>query len=157
MRAIVLLGALCVAALGCARTGVDGPRVQAPEDEPKARTAEDDLKALQGTWQIVSALDRGKPVPAEFTQRDEYEFRGNALVTHEYGQEKAPTPFTLDTTQSPRVMRLAKPEHWVVEAIYEIRGDTLRFAFVKSGHGRPTAFDVDPQGEIRSIVFKRKK
>lgn len=141
MRAITFLGALCGLALGCGRGEVD------------------DLKALQGSWQVVSALDRGKPVPADKMEAVEFEFQGDTLVTRESGKDKERTPFALDTTQSPRVLRLTAPgnEKRVVEAIYEVRGDTLKFAFTKNGQLRPTSFDADPPGDIQLFVFKRKK
>lgn len=141
MRAISLLGALCFAALGCGRTEID------------------DLKALQGSWQVVSALDRGKPVPAEKMDAVEFEFQGEALVIRENGKEQERVSFTLDVTQSPRVLRLTAPgkEKRVFEAIYEVRGDTLKFAGSKNDQPRPTSFDADPPGDIQLFVFKRKK
>jgi uncharacterized protein (TIGR03067 family) len=147
---------LFVLAAGCGKPGA--PTTSGAE--PPEDAAASDLRTLQGTWRCVRGVDRGKPVPADQLGDGEYEFRATVFTVREGGKEQSRSTFKLDTTQKPRVMRIDDPgqEPPVVEAIYELNGDTLKFAFTKKIDGkRPSSFELPPGADVQLLILERKK
>ena len=115
---------------------------------PQARSGEAakaDLDRLQGTWQLVSATQDGKALPAETVKRTTIVFRGDTFRfpgAAEQATSKDGT-ITVDPAKTPKEMDARSPQGEVMRGIYELDGDRYRVCFAPAGQARPTAFRSD--------------
>jgi uncharacterized protein (TIGR03067 family) len=114
----------------------------------------DDLKALQGEWELVSRTFEGKPRPHE-PQR--IRFTGGYLAEAD-GSGRCEV--ALDTSASPKGMEMvwgAKAvEPLRLQAVYALQGDTLRICYYSTQEGRPK--DLSGIGTMHFLhVFRRVK
>ncbi len=129
------------------------------DDDAKMKA---EVKALQGIWIPVSAIDRGKPVSKEVLEEEksEYEFKDRTMIMRT-ATETEKSEFVIDLSKTPKVISVdyGDPEQKgrKVEFIYEIKSDELKIAFRKNGNPRPESFEVKPKDQISIYVFKRKK
>jgi uncharacterized protein (TIGR03067 family) len=118
--------------------------------------AEKDLKAMQGKWSVVSAVEHGKPVPAKELEDTEIEFKGATMITRE-GKAEAKNAFKLDASKKPKLL-VADVGVEKETAIYEIDGDTLKIALTKKIGGKtPTSFELKEGDDVHIFILKRKK
>jgi uncharacterized protein (TIGR03067 family) len=111
-------------------------------DNAQEEAAKKDLKKLQGTWNLVSAMQDGKALAADKVQRTtivikghEFHFPGLA----EYATAKEGT-FKLDATKKPKRMDSTSTQGEVMLGIYELEGDLYKVCFAPAGKKRPTDF-----------------
>lgn len=129
---------------------------EAPKDAVKK-----DLEQFQGKWVVVSRELDGRKVPADTikpttltVQGDKYTVRmGDTTV--ERGTIKidpAKKPKTIDATSTEGENR-GKTYH----GIYEIKGDTAKDCFARTGTERPNAFKTMPSSGWVLQEYKREK
>lgn len=122
----------------------------------------DDHQLLQGRWQIVSQEDEGKEVPAETFQGIEFRFAGDTMTFVNDGKkELGNVKFTLNSAASPKQMDFAQAietETRIVQAIYDLNGDTLTLCRANNGEKpRPASFSPADRSGISILVLKRVK
>ncbi len=96
-----------------------------------------DAKAIQGTWKIVSCEEKGQPeqrmVGMVLT------LRGGKLIA-KHGDKTLDATYKLTTTKTPHwldiTFQAGDGNEVTIQAIYELKGDTLRIC-----HGTPGAAD----------------
>ena len=116
---------------------VSGPSRGAPKkDDPVA----DEIKALQGTWRVVSIETGGKVIGREeFGPNNLLVFSGNKCSTV-IGRSKRTIEctFTIDPAKSPKWIDMKRSDDKVMwDGIYELKGDTLK-VYLGSPGKRPT-------------------
>ena len=130
--------------------------------------ANDDQKAIQGTWKVVGGLSDGnKLTPDELAAR--LEFTDNKLVLTEAGKSKH-AGYRLDPSKSPKHLDLLAPPGTpgvpagtkVNEAIYELSGDKLQIYYVKPPTGalaaRPSSMSPPAGGGlVTHMILERVK
>jgi uncharacterized protein (TIGR03067 family) len=131
--------------------------IAAAGDDAKA-----DLKRLQGTWQVVSAISKGEKVPAEDIAELELVIEGDKINVREKGRIQERMTFKIDPAKKPRAIDFTHTEgskkDKVDYAIYHLDGDALKICVnEESGGARPTQF-LSGAGSTHSlVVLKRAK
>jgi uncharacterized protein (TIGR03067 family) len=125
----------------------------AADDTKKDDMVKKELKKLEGTWTVESAMRNGEDTtrkgPSEVT------FSGDSLSMNEGGKERK-GKITVDPTKNPKTIDFQpeeKKEH-IGMAIYDLKGDTLKICIGSPDKGRPTEFSDKDQV---LVTLKRKK
>jgi uncharacterized protein (TIGR03067 family) len=134
---------------------------------PLRADEKEELQKLQGTWEMVSVVDRGKEVPAD-------KIKGAKLIVTEAKAKlvppaSAPAPakeislaVKVDPSKTPKAIDLTPTEgpekDQTARAIYQLDGDTLKLGMPDGPKAdRPTAFEPKDGGRILVMTFKRAK
>jgi uncharacterized protein (TIGR03067 family) len=146
MRSSVL--ALALVSVGVASAQDDGKK---------------ELKKLQGTWQVVSAQENGKPVPDEVVQNLKLVVKGKQLTLK--GVENLIEKFgkitlTVDPATTPKIIDFkvesGSEKDNKYEGIYELKGGEWKICSATvSGGNRPGEFEAK-EGSNR-VLFVLKK
>jgi uncharacterized protein (TIGR03067 family) len=125
-----------------------------------ADDAKDDLKALQGTWNLIYFERDGKEVKQQNDTRsintgDRFVVkRGDQIIaagTMRVDPNKKPKEFESTYTEGPDKGKTLK-------GIYQLDGDTVKFCRAGSPTDtRPTEFKTKPDGGQFVAVYKRAK
>jgi uncharacterized protein (TIGR03067 family) len=118
-----------------------------------------DLDGMQGTWNLVSAMQDGKALPEDKVKQTTIVIEGDAFRFPGLAEDataRAGT-FKLDPTKQPKEMDSTSTEKEVMLGIYELGGDSYKVCFAPVGKPRPTDFGSTPgSGQILQ-VWERKK
>ncbi|MEK7806729.1 MAG: TIGR03067 domain-containing protein [Chloroflexota bacterium] len=119
-------------------------------------TAKDEMKNLEGTWQLLSAMKDGKETPAEVVKKIRVAIRGGKHTVY-FGDEVAAKeiPFAVDPTKSPKTTVDTLPGGKEIKGIYKLEGDMLTSCVAETGKDRPSEFDSKPGSGHTLRVFKR--
>jgi len=146
LAAAMALG-LCLFALG-----------RAAEPEKKPPTAPQEFQRLQGTWQIESWEENGKPLAAGELKKRQVFFGGNVFVFRRDGKVHQAGLAKLDPAASPRTIdftvREGEAKGESLLGIYAFDGDTLQLCF-QPGDDRPENFK--PEAKSGAILITAKK
>jgi uncharacterized protein (TIGR03067 family) len=122
---------------------------------PKPDPNKDDLKQMQGTWDVVSRTSQGKPISHVVTsvviEGGRFTYLGN-------GDFRRNWSLSLDGKKAPRWFDM-KCEHAPFELVlglYELKGDTLTMCYFWNKNERPSDMDGN-KPERRVDVYKRRK
>jgi RNA polymerase sigma-70 factor (ECF subfamily) len=117
--------------------------------KPPAAAAADDRQLLQGTWVAVAAESNGHQTPAAVYANYRLVLNADTIQTG----NSEPTQYTLDASRHPKCLSWRKSGGQMVEAIYELAGDTL--IFCAKPEVRPTSFTAPAGSNQELIVFRR--
>ncbi len=119
----------------------------------------DDLKQLEGSWQVINMEANGKQAPSEKMPK-KLTIAGNKLTG--LGPEME---FKTDASKTPKWIDLTfkrGDQSSTVKGIYELKGDTLKLAIPLAQPGktfeneRPSGFDT--KGKLQAMMnLKRSK
>ena len=105
-----------------------------------------DLDALQGTWNLVSAMQDGQALPEDKVKQttivirdDTFCFPGSA----EYATSREGT-IKLDEMKTPKQMDAISTENEVMLGIYALEENGYNVCFAPTGKPRPTEFASTP-------------
>ena len=125
-----------------------------------ADAAEEDLKKLQGVWEVAGGEINGSvisesDIPSIILTITNQSYR----VERDGGTDRG--AFTLDPSKQPKHMDI-RPDSGddagnKMLAIYEIGADSFRVCYASPGEDRPTAFATEPDSRRLVINYKRKK
>jgi uncharacterized protein (TIGR03067 family) len=122
---------------------------------------DDDLKALQGTWEVVTMEREKEAVPAEDLKGWTARYEGNRVTLMDGERVHRRGIITLDASRKPKSVntwdRDGPYEDQTSPGIYELEGDTLRIAFAKPGQERPSAFTTKTGSAVIFATYKRAK
>jgi uncharacterized protein (TIGR03067 family) len=114
---------------------------QAPAPAPKT-----DLDKLQGTWNLVSAMQDGTALPEDKVKQttivfkdDTFRFPGSV----EYATSRAGT-IKLDESKTPKEMDAISTEKEVMLGIYALEENGYKVCFAPAGKPRPTELTSTP-------------
>lgn len=119
-----------------------------------------DLDEMQGTWNLVSAMEDGKALPEDKVKQTTIVVKDNTFrfpglaedVTARDGR------FELDPTKNPKEMDSTSSENEVTLGIYEIEADSYKVCFAPARKPRPTNFGSEPgSGKIFQVWERQKK
>ena len=134
-------------------------KARLPTEKPQDAASKDDLVLMQGTWQLVSAMEAGKALAEGKVKQTTIvikstTFRFPGLA--EDATSKAGT-FTLDATKKPKQMDSVSAEQQLMLGIYEIDADSYKVCFAPIGKSRPSEF-ASTRGNRQILqVWKRQK
>src|SRR5437773_8569560 len=118
-----------------------------------------DLDAMQGTWNLVSAMQDGNALPEDKVKQttivfkdDTFRFPGSA----EYATSRKGT-IKVDATKTPKQMDAISTEKEVMSGIYELNGDNYKVCFAPVGKPRPDELTSKPGSGYILQVWQRQK
>ncbi|MDB5340822.1 MAG: hypothetical protein JWN70_6441 [Planctomycetaceae bacterium] len=132
-------------------------------DAPISENAKQDLKQLEGTWNLVSAQRDGKATPADEVKKTRISFRGNQFEfpdAADIGTSQKGT-LQLDPSKKPKWMDSTATtdagKGSVSLGLYEISGDDYKVCFAPPGKPRPQEFVSKPGSGAILQIWKRAK
>src|SRR5262245_299314 len=133
-------------------------------DEPEPKT---ELASLAGKWVIVGKEFMGKKATKEELKKLKGEMVIKGRTMTQWGEEGgkkevvSEATFTLNPKAKPKALDLTytggalKGER--VEAIYELKGDTLRVCYAMKDEKRPAELAGKRDGKAFLLIYKREK
>jgi uncharacterized protein (TIGR03067 family) len=113
-----------------------------------------DLDGMQGTWNLVSAMQDGKALPEDKVKQKTIVFKGDTFRfpgSAEYATSRAGT-IKLDETKTPKEMDAISTEKEVMLGIYALEENGYKVCFAPAGKPRPTEFtSTSGSGQILQV------
>jgi RNA polymerase sigma factor (sigma-70 family) len=129
-----------------------------PATQPTTAPATvNDLKAIQGTWEFVSAADNGRVAPAAEMRDIQIVITDKEFSFQQLGKSIRQTVFILNASGNPKWIDLDYLSNRPVPGIYELIGDTLRICYNEGGPQRPTAFASEAKPSPNDTLFVLKR
>jgi len=119
-------------------------------------SSSDDMKALQGTWTLVSATENG----ASQTGDMQWIVEGDAYQVR-YNQKLDPTPVKITLDASRKLIDAVHHETPAgtyggkLKGIYQLSGSSLRVCYDLTGSNYPASFDAGPGSRRVIYEFRR--
>jgi len=135
-------------------------------DEPELKK-DDDGELIQGTWVVVELQQVNREATKE--EKEFYKNGGYTIrITGEkmiHSPDKSEGRYRLDTSKMPRVLELLEDGKVIAIAIYELKGDDLKFCQGRKPMGGrepepPSDFDIKkaaPDTFPTLFILKREK
>jgi len=123
-------------------------------------SAADQIKRLQGTWQVVGLEADGTAVPSEYITNIVTVIAGsNYRVVNNDKVDRG--VLTIVPSETPRQMdirpTLGDNAGRTLPGIYEVGPDTLKVCFAQEGTKRPTSFSTADDASFLLMTYKRKQ
>ncbi|MFT3785546.1 MAG: sigma-70 family RNA polymerase sigma factor [Tepidisphaeraceae bacterium] len=126
--------------------------------DPKVTTQDksvavgDDIKAMQGTWRVVSAQDSGRDAPADEVAKARFVIEGDVFRMIGADGRGDSARFTVDPAHDPKWLdfiplnRDGTPSSVVLQGLYKLSGDDLEIVMPEGNGkaGRSSAFRSEP-------------
>jgi uncharacterized protein (TIGR03067 family) len=136
-------------------------------DPPKEDATKEDVKKLQGKWQVIKWVDEGeKPAPADEIKDFTFEFKDDQVwLQHDKDGKPKPAKYAIDPSKKPKhfdyTLDLGKGLELLHQGIYKLEGDELSICILGDGENkdlkRPTEFKGSEAGRQILFVLKRIK
>lgn len=139
--------------IGCAML-IAGAGLAQPGDDPS------DLDRLQGSWEIVSLVEKGEPAKKAELETLVVVIDKDTFTTLEKGEAVVKYRIKLDPTKTPRAIDFT---HLTGDAkdktepgIYVFEKDVLKLVLDEDKKGRPTVFEGKETASYSVMVLKKK-
>jgi len=120
--------------------------------------AKTELKKLEGTWQLVSAVTDGKAAAEDFVAKVQVIIKdGKHSVKIDGETAVKEIPVAVDPSTDPKSTTDTLPDGQKILGIYKIEGDKLTSCVAKPGQRRPKAFAAEAGSGQTLRVFRRAK
>jgi uncharacterized protein (TIGR03067 family) len=129
-------------------------------DEKKDDAAKEELKKLEGTWELVTAERDAVRMPADGPKGMKAVVKGNILTFAKGDEVFAESTIAIDPTKKPKTIDATSTKNddkgKIVIGIYELEGDNLKLCLAR-GKERPTEFSTKKDSGCTLYVYKRAK
>jgi uncharacterized protein (TIGR03067 family) len=135
--------------------------VQAQDDAVKK-----ELAKLEGTWDIVSGVERGQPSSEQLLKNLKFVFKGNQLTfagDDVMAKKVGKIAVKIDATTTPKCIDFKLSvdagalKDRLLEGIYEWKGDELKLCISEVAGNRPLDFEAKEGSNRVLFVLKRQK
>jgi uncharacterized protein (TIGR03067 family) len=135
-----------------------GQPAQENEGSKNIAQAKKDLKAMQGSWRVVSSQVGDEKAAAEEVAKRKVTVNGNVL-TYDYGTKdrKQVGTIKLDPKAKYLDLNVTSPEAGTMLALYEIKGDDWKLGFGNDGQIRPRSWAIGKNDVVWLLVLKRER
>ena len=127
--------------------------------DKRVETTTGDEQLIQGTWEIVSSIDGGRPQSTDELADIRVSITADLFVFQKGTEKLTGFHYTLDPSKKPRAIDTSHeldPGKPIVElGIYSLEGDTLKLCLEAVGKPRPTALESGAGESTHSFVLKR--
>jgi uncharacterized protein (TIGR03067 family) len=141
MRALI---AILLAGIGLAQAGDD----------------KSDLDLMQGSWEIVSLVEKGEKAPKEELEALVVVIEKDTFTTLEKGKAVVKYRIKLDPSKTPKAIDfthlLDKEKDKTEPGIYTFEKDLLKLVLDEDKKGRPTVFEGKETASYSVMVLKKK-
>src|SRR6266404_5015714 len=124
------------------------------------QSSADEIKKLQGTWNVTSMEANGDALPQEDVTNIVVTIQ-DSTYTVKLSEGTDHGAFSLDLSSEPRQMDIhpksGEDEGRTMRAIYELKADTLKVCYARQGGSRPKSFDTSGDAGLLLINYKRKQ
>lgn len=176
-RPIILLMITALALTSCQQqtestSAVREVRGRKETPRPLDPESQEEMRRLEGTWLLVSAIDQGTALPPERLKGSQMMIQASRLSLTVPGKDGKPALVTgvlrVDARSRPKRWdereRTAAQQRFLPDekrdGIYELNGDELRIAFPVAGIGlpvvRPDSFEAGPRSGVIVLTYRRK-
>src|SRR5437773_1028401 len=125
-----------------------------------ADDADKDKEKLQGAWQPISAIEKGKEQSKEDLKERKITFKGDK-ITVKHGEKVHDVTFKLDPSKKPKEIDVTGKDDdgkdRMMKGIYELNDDTLKVCLDMEGGDRPSKFDSPEGSNLIFVTLKRDK
>ena len=115
---------------------------------------------MQGTWNLVSAMDDGEALPEDKVKQTTIVVQGDTFRFPRLAEDptaRAGT-FKLDETKNPKEIDSTSTEKEVALGIYELEANNYKVCFAPAGKPRPAKFTSERgSGQILQVWERQKK
>lgn len=120
--------------------------------------AAEEMKRLEGTWQLVSAVKDGKETSADVVKKIRVTIK-DGKHTVRFGEDvlAKEISFVVDPTKKPKQTTDTLPDGKEIKGIYKLDNDTLTSCVAEPGKERPTEFAAKAGTGHTLRVFQRVK
>jgi uncharacterized protein (TIGR03067 family) len=123
--------------------------------------AADDVRKLQGSWQVLAAEDDGEVVPEDDLKALRVVFTGDSVEVQEGRKAQKKFTFKLDPKKSPKAIDFTYsdgPKKGMTDrGIYLLEADHLKLCIRTKDGDRPTTFASKEGSQVFLIVLRRLK
>jgi uncharacterized protein (TIGR03067 family) len=134
-------------------------------DDKKDEAAKEEVKKLQGTWQVKKWIDSSEePAEADEIKDFTFEFKGDTVTLRKRKGDGKEMKYTLDPSKKPKWFDLPQggADGDVAEGIYKLDGDELTICVISGMRNdtpspRPTEFKASKPNKYTLFVLKRVK
>jgi uncharacterized protein (TIGR03067 family) len=118
--------------------------------------AKAEMKKLEGTWQLVSAVKDGMETPEEVVKKIRVVIKEGKHTVY-FGDDTVAKdiPFTVDPTQDPKTTVDSLPDGKEIKGIYKLDANRLTSCVAEAGKDRPSDFVSKPGSGHTLRVFQR--
>jgi uncharacterized protein (TIGR03067 family) len=149
-RRCVIVAAVLATALAMAFAPVPPPKPR------RAPTAEEELKRLQGTWQLAGAVVHG--VRGGVSPDAYWVIKGDLATEHRAGTVAGRWRLALDPSKSPKAIDLKEDRgNSLLPGVYELEGDTLTLCYGSLGRAKGRPADLKARRDVCIEVLRRAK
>ncbi|PYK16088.1 MAG: hypothetical protein DME55_12750 [Verrucomicrobia bacterium] len=126
---------------------------------PEDSATKKDLKGLQGTWSLLSAMEDGKSLAEDKVKQTTIVIKDDTFRFPQLAEDATSEAgtFKLDATKKPKQMDTVSTEKQVMLGIYELEGDSYKVCFAPVGKPRPSEFTSKSGSGNILQVWKRGK
>jgi uncharacterized protein (TIGR03067 family) len=145
--AVVFVLGLCAVALG---------RVWADDDKDKA--LKEELKRLDGTWEVVARVADGKEVTLSDDEKAQATVKDGKFTLRLGGREAGQGSLKLDPSAKPKAIDIIPEGGEAMPGVYELKGDELKVCRAAPGSERPKKVESkEGSGHILDTWKRAKK
>jgi uncharacterized protein (TIGR03067 family) len=125
-----------------------------------------ELAKMEGTWDIVSGVERGEPSSEHLLKNLKFVFKGNQLTfagDDVMAKKVGKIAVKIDATTTPKCIDLklkvdaGAVKDLLLEGIYEFKGDELKLCISEEAGNRPLEFESKEGSNRVLFVLKRQK
>lgn len=127
----------------------------AAADPPKEEVLKEELKKLEGAWEVSHLERAGQTLPDDKVKSLSFQvtFKGNKMTAKTAAGSNEAT-FEIDPSKAPKTLDTTDKKEKTEKGIYKIEGDTLTLCIAVSGE-RPADFATKTGSD--HMMFKLKK
>ena len=126
----------------------------------RADDADKEKEKLQGAWQPVSAIEKGKEQSKEELKNRKITFKGDQ-ITVKHGDKVHDVTFKLDPGKKPKEIDVTgkddEGKERMMKGIYELKRDTLKVCMDMEGGDRPSKFESPEGSNLIFVTLERIK
>jgi uncharacterized protein (TIGR03067 family) len=123
----------------------------APAPLPRPDTSKEDLKRMQGTWELTAHVEEGRPITPE---RLRAVVKGRRLTLFADARSEV-YELTVNARARPKAIDFKLVGRaYLVLAVYSLRGDTFTICMLDYDEGRPGNLAANNRGE-ECLTFSR--
>ena len=128
-------------------------------DDSRDAASKTDLERMQGTWQLVSAMEDGKPLADDKVKQTSIVVEGATFRFPGLAEDATSSAgtFKLDATKTPKEMDSTSAEKELMLGIYEMGDDSYKVCLAAAGKSRPSEFASEPGNHQILQFWERQK